>query len=270
MLSGKVGYFRTRVNPAIAAAYIAAVEAADGMTLEPAVRLAITSFIDGCQEDGNWPSLKASCLLLGARTLSGALSPLVGPAPTSINFVSGDYDRKTGLLGNTAAEKRLNINRAIDADPRNNFHQAVFCTVPGTTLNVIMGSGENPTPGNKSVIRFTALGLHIVNRGLSRGSALGVTQSQSDMKLLGSSRGLSTGFWYCFGSVVTWSGNATSLLPQAGWPHGVFCQFTGPSATHAGTHDARLSFYSTGTHVDLLRLHNRLTTLHSAIGAAIP
>jgi hypothetical protein len=81
--------------------YIAAVEAADGQALEPAVKLAINAFIKGCKNDGIWPAIKASCILAGARTLTGALVPLVGTAPTNVDglFVSGDYNRKTGLVG---------------------------------------------------------------------------------------------------------------------------------------------------------------------------
>jgi hypothetical protein len=66
-----------------AAAYIAAVEAADGQALETATRTAIDSFVKGCKNDGIWNAIKASCILAGARTLAGALVPLVGTAPTS-------------------------------------------------------------------------------------------------------------------------------------------------------------------------------------------
>lgn len=74
-----------------AAAYIAAVEAADGQPLEPAVKTAINSFVVGCKADGIWAAIKAACILAGARTLSGALVPLAGTAPTNFNFW-GDAD----------------------------------------------------------------------------------------------------------------------------------------------------------------------------------
>jgi len=83
-----------------ATTYFAAVEAADGQSLESGVKTAINDFIVGCKADGTWSALKASCILAGARTLSGALVPLAGTAPTNYNFVSGDYNRKTGLVGN--------------------------------------------------------------------------------------------------------------------------------------------------------------------------
>jgi hypothetical protein len=82
-----------------AKAYIAAVEVADGQALEPAIRTAYNNFILGCKSDGIWDAIKASCILAGARSLSGALVPLKGSAPTNNNFVSGDYVRTTGLVG---------------------------------------------------------------------------------------------------------------------------------------------------------------------------
>jgi hypothetical protein len=66
-----------------AQAYITAVETADGQALETGVRDAINAFVVGCKADGIWNAIKASCILAGARTLTGALVPLVGTAPTT-------------------------------------------------------------------------------------------------------------------------------------------------------------------------------------------
>jgi hypothetical protein len=71
--------------------YINAVEAADGQALELNVKLVINDFVVGCKADGIWDAIKASCILAGARTLPGALVPLVGSAPTDFNFW-GDAD----------------------------------------------------------------------------------------------------------------------------------------------------------------------------------
>jgi hypothetical protein len=100
-----------------ASAYILAVEAADEIAspgigaLEPATRSAINKFVVGCKADGIWTAIKASCILSGARTLAGALVPLAGTAPTNFNFVSGDYNRKTGLGDASNTTKYLNSNR---------------------------------------------------------------------------------------------------------------------------------------------------------------
>ena len=54
-----------------AAAYITAVETADGQALENGVKVAIDNFVLGCKQDGIWTAIKASCILAGARTLAG-------------------------------------------------------------------------------------------------------------------------------------------------------------------------------------------------------
>lgn len=69
-----------------ALAYIEAVELADGQPLESEVFNSIQRFFKGCKSDGIWDAIKSSCLLMGARTLAGALVPLKGTAPTPVNF----------------------------------------------------------------------------------------------------------------------------------------------------------------------------------------
>jgi hypothetical protein len=107
------------------------VEAADGQALETATRMAINSFVKGCKADGIWPAIKASCILAGARTLTGALIPLVGSAPTNNGFIGigTDYVRKTGLVGN-GSTKYLDSNRANNADPQNSNHNACWVSTP--------------------------------------------------------------------------------------------------------------------------------------------
>ena len=75
------GYDEDTIN------YINAVEDADNQVLEPATREAYHRFIVGCKDDGIWDAIKASCILAGARTLAGALTPLKGTAPTNNGFL---------------------------------------------------------------------------------------------------------------------------------------------------------------------------------------
>lgn len=111
--------------------YLAAVQAADGQLLEPDVRIAVNNFIVGCKTDGIWSAIKASCILAGARTLNGALVPLVGTAPTNFNFVDGDYNRETGLVGD-GSTKYLDSNRNNDADPQDSKHISVYASTTAT------------------------------------------------------------------------------------------------------------------------------------------
>lgn len=144
--------------------YIQAVEAADGQALESATRKAINDFVIGCKQDGIWDAIKASCILAGARTLAGALVPLVGTAPTNYNFVAGDYNRKTGLKGN-ATTKYLNSNRDNAADPQNSSSRCVFVTT-ALTSGSLMGSeaglaGDDYMTDNGGLMRYRSRGAQV-------------------------------------------------------------------------------------------------------------
>lgn len=163
-----------------AQAYITAVEAADGQSLQPYIQNAINDFVVGCKSDNNWTAMQACCLLAGPRTLAGALTPLKGSAPVNINFVSGDMSQLTGLKGN-GTTKYLNSNRNNNADPQNSHHLAVYVTEPGT-ISVgnygIIGTGGNAT--GESVIGYanTAGGLYFF-RSRSSASIDGSLTSQT-------------------------------------------------------------------------------------------
>ena len=110
---------------------VIAADVAAGNTsgLEVGVQDAYNDFFVGCKADGTFNALKAACIMAGARTLAGALVPLVStmPAPTNNNFVAGDYDRETGLVGD-GSTKYLNSNRANSADPTDSKHLSVYIT----------------------------------------------------------------------------------------------------------------------------------------------
>jgi hypothetical protein len=119
--------------------YINAVEAADGQALEFNVKVAYNNFVLGCKSDGIWNAIKASCIMAGARTLSGALTPLVGVAPSGFNLASGTYSRVTGLQGDGAA-MYLDSNRNNNVDPQNSKHLSVWVSAqvnPTGSLNYV-------------------------------------------------------------------------------------------------------------------------------------
>jgi hypothetical protein len=84
-----------KILPA-AAEYVDRIQKADGQALEQAVYEAILEFAE-------WriPYGGACTLLSGPRTLAGALVPMVGPALTGNNLVTGDYNRRRILLDGT-------------------------------------------------------------------------------------------------------------------------------------------------------------------------
>jgi hypothetical protein len=244
-----------------AAAYIAAVEAADTQALEPAVRAAINDFVVGCKADGIWNAIKASCILAGARTLNGALVPLVGAAPTNFNFVSGDYNRKTGLVGN-GSTKHLNSNRNNNADPQNSQHLSVFISTQstGATNGNFIAAGDFLTAGSSS-LQTAVSNADMFAR--SRNS-LGGSYTAKVTGFFGKSRSTSASFNYRFSS-TTGTTSSTSETPVN---DNIFV-FRGNAAFPSPT-NARLAFYSIGESLDLALLDARVTALINAFAAAIP
>jgi len=250
----RFGYTPTDAD---AAAYITAVETADGQPLEPGVRQAIDQFVIGCKADGIWPAIKASCIMAGARTLAGALVPLVGAAPTNFNFVSGDYNRKTGLVGD-GTTKYLALNRTINADPQNNRHISAFPTAvsgSGVRVGIAVPAGDNGLA--VYINAFSTLSLQLC------GPDVNSTRPFAANRLIGGARS-----------------NATQIVART----------NGANSTHANnsvtpTTDAismysngnnqffnpsRFAFYSIGEALDLALLDVRVTTLINAFGAFIP
>jgi hypothetical protein len=242
--------------------YLAAVEAADAQTLEPAVRLAVDAFIVGCKADGIWTAIKASCILAGARTLTGALVPLVGTVPpTNVNFVSGDYNRKTGLVGNKS-NKYIVCNRSNNADPQNSRHHALYgnFSVADGSYDGIMGTDYSGTGWTSIYIdRRPATDVcQFISSGLG-GQTL-----YSQQGLFGMSRSSSAQVLARNGGISA-TISSTSGAPSSG-PLRVFA--TGTSAPDLT--NGRIAFYSIGESLDLALLDARATTLVNAFAAAIP
>ena len=238
--------------------YLNLVESADGQQLELGVITAVESFVLGCKSDGIWSAIKASCILAGARTLSGALVPLVGTAPTNNNFVSGDYNRKTGLLGN-GTSKYLNPQRAINADPQNSHHYGVNVTQAPTTdvtrafIGNVVGSGCN----NYMITGNTAA-LQTYNRG----PLLTIAAQANTIGYKGTSRTTSTSWVVRTGGTTTAQTTASSATNSSAF--GVFARGT------LNLTNARLSFYSIGESLNLALLDTRVSNLMTALAAAIP
>jgi hypothetical protein len=231
--------------------YIQAVETADAQALEPATRKAINNFVIGCKQDGIWTAIKASCILAGARTLAGALVPLVGTAPTNNGFIGigTDYVRKTGLVGN-GTTKYLDSNRNNNADPQDNQHNAVWVSSVATGLAIAsspfsaIGSNQIGLNGRKSRNVSSLIGINM------------------QIGLCGISRSASANFNYRVGGAnnlsvqVSQTSSAGSLI------------ILGDGAGAHGSH--RLAFYSIGESLDLALLDARVTDLINAFAVTIP
>lgn len=244
-----------------AAAYITAVEGplGDNQTLETGVRAAINDFVVGCKNDGVWNAIKASCILAGARTLSGALIPLAGTVPTNNNFVSGDYDRKTGLVGN-GSSKYLNSNRNNNADPQNSVHQSVWISSPPTagTARIHIGAGVTDV-GTTHIVRGSSGLFGSRNRNQNHSSA----EFSAITGFAGHSRSAAASYVIRANA----ANNSATVTSESPFNGNVFVFATNPASFYS---DARLAFYSIGESLDLALLDARVTALITAFGVAIP
>ena len=234
-------------------------EAADTQALETGVRYAINDFVIGCKNDGIWNAIKASCILAGARTLAGALVPLVGTAPTNFNFVAGDYNRETGLIGD-GSTKYLDSNRNNNADPQDSNHAAVYIS-SAVSSGIYFGS-ENLSTGRNYLDVAGGNTTRSACRGFGSNDA-GLISSDT---LAGVSRASSSGYTLRRNgasinkAVASLTPDSLTVLLFARQGVGV--------PTLAGA--PRIAFYSIGESLDLAALDTRVSDLITAIGAAIP
>jgi hypothetical protein len=237
-----------------AAAYITAVETADGQALEAGVRVAINDFVVGCKVDGIWNAIEASCIMAGARTLTGALTPLVGTAPTNFNFVGGDYNRKTGLVGN-GSTKYLDSNRANNADPQNDNHNAFWLNTQPTTTARLMASGSGINIIICASNNFYAARIRCPNASSFPGVVSGIG-------LIGTARNNSANMQFRVGGTT----NTYSTVSQTPENSNINI-FQGGNAFYF---NGRIAFYSIGKNLNLAQLDSRTAALMTAIGGAIP
>lgn len=254
------GYVGAAVSDADAQTYLRAVETADGQTLEPAVALAVNDFVLGCKADGIWTAIKASCILAGARTLTGALVPLVGTAPTNNNFVAGDYNRKTGLLGD-GSTKYLNANRNNNVEPQDSRHAATYLTSAPSQNSIHIGTATAATAGSSQIA--SDITNSTANFSLSNTGTGAVASQHLTLNFRGANRSA--------GATITARVNATNTSltltsnTPANSPTYIFCR-----DSNAVFSNARLAFYSIGESLNLTLLDTRVTTLVNAFSAAIP
>lgn len=262
MLAGKIGYFRATLDPD-AAAYLAAVEQADQQSLEAAVRAAVNSFVVGCKADNVWSAVKASCILMGARTLTGALTPLVGSAPTGINLVAGDYNRKTGVRGN-GVDKAIDTNRAGNADGQNDLHYAVYVTElhTGAANGAYIGAGNLNQAGSSGAFRAGNLGNHTFRiRGQAISPAVTAPRAVAGVRV-----NSTTARVYADSEQTNTSASSTTAFAQDWWVLGN----NSTGTTNQFPCNGRVAFYSIGSAISSNALLTRISTLYTAIGAAIP
>lgn len=260
--------------------YIRRVQLADGDTLEPAIKQSISRFVVGCKRDRIWNSIKASCILMGARTLAGALTPLVGVAPTNANFVSGDYSRKEGLKGN-GLNKYFEANRNVNADPVTNQHQAAFFRQPPELAvnpsnfggQVLLG-GRSPQ-GNSTGSR--RVGGNVTGRLVATNAAGPSTDSEAlggffhlgAYAFVGCARNATT-HWENRGGGISINTPITAAASAPSVNMTVFALRDGSVINPVSYNRSHVLYYSIGEYLDLAVLDRHVSRLVSNIQAALP
>ena len=247
-----------RVDPD-AEAYLSAVERAENQSIESGVKVAVNEFVSGCKIDGIWNAIKACCILAGARTLTGALVPLVGTAPTNINFVAADYNRKTGLLGD-GSTKHLNSNRNNNSDPQDSKHIAVFQSTHHSRNATRGAIGNSTFLGGSQLLTTTTQRTFRVNIGTALSDDILVTEGTAQAGMWAASRSSSTSIDGRYAGVSnTYTVLSSSLVSEN---IDVFRR-------GANFSNGRITFYSIGESLNLALLDARVTALMEHIGREI-
>jgi len=258
--------------------YLNQVQLFDGQNLEPTYKIAINSFVELLKSDSIWSQVTGMGILAGARTLSGALVPLKGPAPTSFNFVLSDYTRFGGLSGD-GQSKYIDTKIPFQSRPFGNSHYSVYMSKKvekGVTSNGAIIATSITTLSSQDFMRVTfnpttsaassditaviqnRVGLGLVQtlinanspgfKGASR-SSTNVAIFRANNTTFNVNRNISTPasnyntFLYAGNSLV------------AGFPLGIPTDFN----------DVGLTFYSVGSGTNLELLESRVETLMQTI-----
>jgi hypothetical protein len=245
-----------------AEAYIARVQQADGEVLEGEIRDAICEFVIGCKADGIWDDIQSAAIMAGARTVAGALVPLKGASPTNVGFVSGDYNRETGLKGD-GSTKYINTNRNNNADPQDDNHMAVCIHTEDDTLTSTGYMGAGVADAGTNLLGKS--GTAPYNAVARNRSSTVFTAATSGTGCLGISRSGSANYILRIAGV----NQTVTQASQAPFDGNVFVFARNNSGSPSIPSNGRLTFYSMGTAIDLALLDARVTALLTAINAAI-
>ena len=244
--------------------YLDRVRAADGDGLSRGVTNGINTYISGLitaqllGTSGGVISQAASTIkthgiLAAANTLSGCLVPVVGAAPTNVNFVVGDYNRRLGLGDPSNATKYLDTNRGNTAEPQDS--QSIGYYIASGTIGTMAVTPTGTTGQTAVFVSPTSTAATSPFRSRSSGSALGTRSMIGVTGFVGLTRGAAATF--------------TSQTPGAGNIF-VFAR----NNVNAGTTDAyanmRCPFYHIGENLNLATLQSLQDQLFATLQAVIP
>ena len=243
--------------------YLAQVELYDNSLLENGVRLAISNFIIGLKNDNLWNSIKSCCILAGARTVDGCLTPLAGNRPRNYNFNMFHYNRILGLVGEYNGFRFLDSLRRNNEDPQNNSHRAVYKSVAPQHLNVFIGTINTDGQDWIGARGQVASVLMTASRSAVTVSIDSPANFNSGAGLIGIARNNSSNYDVTGNNLFT-NITGSSLTPSTS----NIAIFARPGGGVNSNTDARLSFYSIGEYLNLSTLNNRVSTFMTALSNA--
>lgn len=257
--------------------YLDRVRAADGEGLSRGVTNGINTYLSGLISaqllgtSGGVVSqaasvIKSHVILAGTNTLPGCLVPVVGTAPTNVNFVAGDYDRKLGLGDPANATKYLDTNRANTADPQNSQSIAYYIA-SGTTGTMAMGGG--PTTGQTAAfVSPTSTSATSPMRSRSDSAVTATRGTVGVTGFIGLSRGTAANYITRFSN----TNETISFTSQASGAGNIF--LFARNNTSNSTIDVyanmRCPFYHVGENLNLAVLQSLQDQLFATLQAVIP
>lgn len=250
--------------------YILRLESYEGQQLESGVRTEINKLISGLKADNAWDKITDACLLAGPRTHSGVLIPLKNNGKTGIgyNFISGDYIRSSGLVGD-GATKYIDTAHLLSQETTGSQHMAVFITRTGSPSidQYYIGAGIQNITGSSAIY---ASGGTLYQKSRASG-ILAYGNGGITTGFMATSR-FNTGIWVAKNDSI--AEIAFVYVESGAQPSNIYVFANNNTGAGTGTpigySDARIAMYSIGTNVDLLtgfqkRMDDYLTGIRSYI-----
>jgi len=202
-----------------------------------------------------WQAIKWMHLLNGSG-FAGIQVPLKGSAGTFNNFVSGDYVRTTGIIGD-AVNKFIDSNRAGSADGQNNYSLGMYITTASSGNNrCVFGNGTAVSGGSRASTVNSGVNMEIRAKAAS---VITVAGGAASTGITGISRNNSANFDARMAGVVTNHISASSVNAAAE------LAFFASDVTGAFPTNARGSIIWMGDAVDLANFQTLTATLMATL-----
>lgn len=263
MLATVISQQRNRFD-SDAQAYIDAVETADSQILELGVRWSINQLVLDMKTASVWTPTSSMVLKMAARTLAGSLIDLKNPGSSWTNggglFLSADYNRTTGLLGD-GSTKYLDSGRNNNAEAQNSHTLFTRVSSPATTSGMCyMGAGYGDTGSNVIAVHSTTSATIVA----SRNSSFDIDTGANAAGLIGIWRQNDAASFVSVGNNASQGFTRTSETPYAQNIYDFATNLVGVANNFS---DARTRISGIGSYMNLFTLDTQLTTFINRITA---